>query len=512
MVAAMLRVGSSAPRPIRAALLSHIALAFVAFDLLLPALLAPPMVQASFWIDLVWIEGFAQELRHGALYPRWLSGSNGGLGAPVFYYYPPIAFYGAALFKLAGLGTYSALLAAAGTAWFAGGAAMLAWLRGCGRRALPLAALYMAMPYHVIDFYRRGAFAEFCCYALLPLLALGVRRAAAGRGMVPLAITYALLIGTHLPIALLTSLLLIGPWCGWTVWQDRHALRPIACGLALGIALAAVYLLPALTLQHHASFHQFWTPGELRPSNWTFFTPARWTDPGAVRLFIVLTLFLAGAAAVLACGRSGWALGALAICALVAGVVPGLWDLPLVAKVQFPWRALMLVEFALVTALAWSRRGWLPFVAFVPLLGLSWLFLRPPQPDPAGWTPAALSATRPEVLEYLPRGAPRERGTYSPWALALAARHRAPEVRGGETILPLFHFPGWQVRCGGPAVPTFADPATRLLRYRGGADCSIRRVPLPPERIGAALSVLALGALAVAGLVGSATRRRRWTA
>lgn len=508
----MLRAGSSAPRPIRAALLSHAFLALVALGLLLPALLARPMVQASFWIDLVWIEGFAEELRHGALYPRWLSGSNGGLGAPVFYYYPPIAFYGAALFKLAGLGTYAALLAATGTAWFTSGAAMLAWLRGCGRRALPLAAIYMSMPYHVIDFYRRGAFAEFCCYALLPLLALAVRRAAAGRGIAPLAISYALLIGTHLPIALLTSLLLIAPWCGRIVWRDPRTLRPIACGLALGIALAAIYLLPALMLQQHASFHQFWTPGELRPSNWTFFTPARWTDPGAVRLFIVLALFLAGAAAVLACGGSRWAVGALAICALVAGVVPGLWDLPLLAKVQFPWRALMLVEFAVVTALASSRRGWLPFVAFLPLLGLSWLFLRPPQPDPAGWTPAVLSATRPEVLEYLPRGAPRERGTYSPWALGLAARHRTAEVVGTDTILPLFHFPAWQARCGKSIVPTFADPATRLLRYRGGSDCTVRRMPLLPERIGAALSVLAVGVLAVVSLVGSAARRRRWTA
>ena len=162
-------------------------LSVLTLALMLPALLAPPMVHGSFWIDIVWIDQFTSELARGVLYPRWLPQSHGGLGAPVFYYYSPLAFYWAALFGLAGLGSYAALLAASAGAWLASGVTMYAYLRRYGARALGGAALYMALPYHVLDFYRRGAFAEFCAYAILPLLLIGMRRVQNRRGWQPLA-------------------------------------------------------------------------------------------------------------------------------------------------------------------------------------------------------------------------------------------------------------------------------------------------------------------------------------
>jgi hypothetical protein len=284
------------PRPVPARCALGL-LALLAVVLMSPLLLSRPMAHDSFWIDMVWIEGFAEELRAGTLYPRWLSGSNGGLGAPVFYYYAPLAFYAAAFFKIAGLGTYPALLAAAGAAWFASGAAMLAWLRPCGRRALPLAALYMAAPYHILDFHWRGALAEFCAYAVLPLLAIAIRRAARGQGFVPLALAYAALVLTHLPVALLTSLFLVAPWAARLAFRDPGAIRPLTCGLALGLGLAAIYLVPALTLQAHVSFDHLWQPAEFRASNWTFFTPSRWQHPAIARLIVVLTAITALTAA-----------------------------------------------------------------------------------------------------------------------------------------------------------------------------------------------------------------------
>src|SRR4030095_100225 len=41
----------------------------------------------------------------------------------------------------------------------------------------------------------------------------------------------------------------------------------------------------------------------------------------------------------------------LACLILIAGLLPWFWDLPLLGKVQFPWRLLLVVEFALLTAL-----------------------------------------------------------------------------------------------------------------------------------------------------------------
>src|SRR5512132_3274268 len=80
--------------------------------LITPAALSQPMTHDSFWIDRVWADQFTSELSKGNLYPRWLPLSHGGLGSPVFYYYPPLAFYLIGLFGLIGFPTYASIVAA----------------------------------------------------------------------------------------------------------------------------------------------------------------------------------------------------------------------------------------------------------------------------------------------------------------------------------------------------------------------------------------------------------------
>src|SRR5881398_3473944 len=89
--------------------------------LVLPANAGPPLLHDSFAIDWVWADQFTAQLAHGVIYPRWLPLSNAGLGAPVFYYYPPLAFYLAGLFGLLGLATYPSVIAAFAAAFAASG-------------------------------------------------------------------------------------------------------------------------------------------------------------------------------------------------------------------------------------------------------------------------------------------------------------------------------------------------------------------------------------------------------
>src|SRR5260370_32727445 len=65
----------------------------------------------------------------------------------------------------------------------------------------------MAGPYHLLDHYYRGAYAECAAYVVLPLIALAIRRIAERRrfGPVLFAVAYAALAMTHLPTALLIS-------------------------------------------------------------------------------------------------------------------------------------------------------------------------------------------------------------------------------------------------------------------------------------------------------------------
>src|ERR1700754_3350195 len=42
----------------------------------------------------------------------------------------------------------------------------------------------------------------------------------------------------------------------------------------------------------------------------------------------------------------------------MAGLVPWVWHLPMVSKVGFPWRLLIVVEFAAITAVCLSPQVW----------------------------------------------------------------------------------------------------------------------------------------------------------
>ena len=123
----------------------------------LPAAFGPVRLNDSFWIDLVWLEQFAREMGNGSLYPRWLPLSHDGLGSPVFYYYPPLGFYLASAFALTGIGTYLALIGAFFAAMLLSGAGVYLWLKDQTQRPWVGALLFMIAPYHLFNFYMRGA-------------------------------------------------------------------------------------------------------------------------------------------------------------------------------------------------------------------------------------------------------------------------------------------------------------------------------------------------------------------
>ncbi len=204
---------------------------------------------------------------------------------------------------------------------------------------------------------------------MLPVVVLALRLTLerARWGLPLLALAYAALLLSHLPTALLCSITVIPAYVLFTTRAPARLLR-CAAGGALGIGLAAIYLLPAMELQPWISAHELWT-SFYRASNWFVMAPERWVDPDTMRVIgsIVLATALLAAGLCLALlqlpdGQERRELGfwvalGLACLILIAGLLPWFWDLPLVAKVQFPWRLLMVVEFALLTALCLAPLG-----------------------------------------------------------------------------------------------------------------------------------------------------------
>jgi hypothetical protein len=479
----------------------------VAALLTLPAL-GPVRLNDSFWIDWVWLDQFARELANGTIYPRWLALSHDGLGSPVFYYYPPLAFYAASIFVLAGLTTYAALIATFGVGYAVSGASMYWWLKPQSEKPLIGAIAFMIAPYHSFNFYNRGALAEFIAVAILPLLMGGLWRLKEHRrgSFEVTAFSYAALICTHLPLALLASLFLIGPWLLIEFYKSRRIV-PAALALALGIALAAIFWLPAIWLEPYRDAAKLWADPVLRPSNWTFWNADFRRFPAYVAVLVIGAALALPLIGLIVRQRSSWAAFGLA-CTLVAiGLVPAIWALPLLRSVQFPFRLLPVAEFALATATA--KAAWRPAtlaVALAPLLAISGFIIQSPPAD-QGVTLADVRVHHVDVPENLPPGR-RPYSWPSRWALGIAAAHREPQLVNDVTIEPLFYFPAWKVSCSGRATPTFPDPKTQLLSHKG-RNC-VRAIRMTnEEKAGSLVSLLGLAALIASSLWLAKPARRR---
>jgi hypothetical protein len=350
----------------------------VAALLLAPSLVLGNLISHSSPQNLTWAEQFADQFRAGVAYPRWLPQSFETLGSPTFYFYPPIGFWVDALVSVATFNTlsvsYRLSLSTLVLLW-ASGITMHAWLKGqttSPRAALYGALAYMAAPYHLLDHYYRGAYAEFAAYAVLPLVMLAVRRTAEGWRFGPalLAVAYAALPMAHLPTSLLISVTALPIYVLYRAWL-LGAAGPalgflIRCGLggALGLGIAAIYLLPALGLQDWIPTDTFWV-AYYHVENWFLLAPGRWPQPHDMMIIIAwfaTAYAIAAIGVVLALARGGvgqtlrfeaifWALVCLLCLLLVAGAVPWFWKIPFVAKVQFPWRLMIVVEFAAISGL-----------------------------------------------------------------------------------------------------------------------------------------------------------------
>jgi hypothetical protein len=127
----------------------------------------------------------------------------------------------------------------------ASGLSMYLFSRALLGRAAALAAsvIYMAGPYHFFELYRVTALSEFWSFAWLPLILHSVRLIASGRGWrasAYLAVSYGLLLFTHVPISFIVTILL--PFYVLALTRQRRKHIQVATGVFLGVGLSAVFL------------------------------------------------------------------------------------------------------------------------------------------------------------------------------------------------------------------------------------------------------------------------------
>jgi hypothetical protein len=367
----------SAPPPWLRAITPYLALLLLSACICAPLLWFGAPNGHSIEYNLVWLSNFSTQLAQGDVYPRWLAGMNHGAGSPVFYFYAPLPFYilsipvflldTSKLVLQLGIGQWL-LIALSGMAFYRFARAQFAFLP-----AWLAAALYMFLPYHLeINLWWRQDIGELTNYIWMPLALHYADRLLAGeRAIAGMAVIYGAMMLSHLPSTLLFS---IGLGCYVLVvaWRRHKARELVAFGIAIaiGIALAGLYWVPALFSEQYVRSEKLWTP---------YFDFHYWFFPieglpqivghdnvFALRLFEMIGLTSAiFVVAWLNAYRWRHVLGRTALFSsltliAVAWFLMSPWSavvwetLPELWKVQFPWRIAMVVDLATAIALLHS--------------------------------------------------------------------------------------------------------------------------------------------------------------
>jgi hypothetical protein len=461
---------------------------------------------------LSWME-VARAWHTGLVYPHWVADANYGAGEPRLIFYPPASWLLGALLGIIttwhAAPTLFVLLAL-----LAGGAAMYLLARewASAEAASFAACLYIANPYAMFVAYERAAFGELLASAWMPLMVLFALRNSGS--VVPLGLSVAALWLTNSPAAVVGSYLLAILAFEMSVVQRKlwPALRA-AGGMALGLGLAAFYIVPAAFEQRWVQIDRAITPGMRVEDSFLFTHTANdfhnqvlWTAS-----WILLGEFAVGVIVAYLAWRKQ-AGGAARIALTVTLPVILLLQLPLSDAIwkhtphmkflQFPWRwlvALSLVACAMA-AMAWPRRrSWgIEILAGVLILAMTVggavLFFQPCDEDDAVTAQVAvfhqgvgsegtdeytpLEADNASVQQHLPlvrvlRGAkddtaaltngdnPEWRAGVGNIAATVDARRRNEEhwVVGvatpetGYAVLRLMDYPSWRVTVDGEPAP-----------------------------------------------------------
>ncbi len=209
---------------------------------------------------LSWME-VARAWHNGLAYPHWVQDANFGAGEPRLIFYPPASWLLGGL-----LGTISGWRAAPVLfvllALLGAGASMYLLAREWVPPAAAsfAACLYIANPYAMFVAYERSALGELLAAAWFPFVVLFALRKRSS--IAPLGLSVAALWLTNSPAAVMGSYLLAVLALGMWIAEGRPwpALRAVG-GIALGLGLAALYIIPAAFEQRWVQIDRAIIPG-----------------------------------------------------------------------------------------------------------------------------------------------------------------------------------------------------------------------------------------------------------
>jgi hypothetical protein len=190
---------------------------------------------------------FYDSLRAGHLYPGWLAESNSGYGDASFRFYPPALYYLLAFARMLTGNWFAATLLTANLLSVLGALGVYFWARaiGAGRFAVWAGILFAVAPYHLNQFFQSFMLAEFAGTAVLAFAFAFTERVCRHRrprDVAGLAAAFALLILTHLPLAVIGSIgLLIYAIFRLDSGKRLATLAYLSLSMVIGLLASATY-------------------------------------------------------------------------------------------------------------------------------------------------------------------------------------------------------------------------------------------------------------------------------
>jgi len=477
-----------------------------------------------------------QYMGHGQYLVRWSPDVNWGYGYPMFSFYPPFFSFISVLFFQLTHQMPLAINCAAVLFWVLSGVGMFLLAREFwGDEGGVLSALlYVYAPYHIVDLYVRGAFAEFSSFAFFPFLLLAILKISRKLSLKYVLLGIASVFGlslTHNIMSMLFFPVAIA-YMFYLFFTENKSKWIIAacCVFIIGLMMSSFFWLPAILekkflnlnflISMRYDFHKnFISLSEL-------FCPFNKSSMDGVTLQVgmihtLLCLITLGFLfKILKMNKQIW-LGYIFF--LVVGAIAIFFTLPyshllwekigILSYIQFPWRILTIIVFAMsflggAIALLIKGQGLrrillitagvlviLVFLAFSPKPSFivheqgieSFVALGEGEYTPK-WVmipPNRRPNTKFEIIHGKAQLA--EEKNLDPVHYQIKARVFEPALLCFHT----FYFPGWLVYVDGRSIqPYINNPFGLILFYLPSGDHDIRVVfgPTPIRTAGVVIS------------------------
>jgi hypothetical protein len=328
--------------------------------------------------DIRMASAFRDALLAGHFFPGWAN-DNFGFGSIAVRFYPPLAFYILAFAEMISGNWFSAILGNLFFWMFVGSVGVYFFVKewGTPEQGLMAGLIYSVIPQHLNEIFQFFLFAEFAAWGVIPFCFLFVTRLCRNgkwSDVVYFALSYSLLILTHIPTTIIVSFCL--PVYVLVV-MDWRRYKPVflrlGCAIVLTLGATAFRWVTIVSeskwLLHNSSkystgyfdFSAWLFPNVLASRNLFVYVLSSWLFD----ISILLTLFLIIPGTIILLKQKKGARDTVTRILLASSVTalfalfmlsrPSevIWrNIEFLQKIQFPWRWLSVMSLLLVVGFA----------------------------------------------------------------------------------------------------------------------------------------------------------------